>query len=30
MASDAADYMTGTCLEISGGKYAVQNARAAW
>ena len=30
MASDAADYMTGTCLEISGGKYAVQNASAAW
>ena len=30
LASDDASYITGTCLEISGGKFAVQNPQAAW
>lgn len=30
MASDLAEYMTGTCLEITGGKFAVQNPMKAW
>lgn len=30
LASDAASYMTGTYLEMSGGKLCVQNSRAAW
>ena len=30
MASDFAGYMTGTCLEISGGKFATQNPMKAW
>ncbi|MBQ6322046.1 MAG: SDR family oxidoreductase [Lachnospiraceae bacterium] len=30
MASDAASYMTGVDVEISGGKFAVQNCRMAW
>lgn len=30
LASDYASYITGTCLEISGGKFATQNPKAAW
>lgn len=30
LASDAASYITGTDLEISGGKFAVQIPREAW
>lgn len=30
MASDKASYFTGTCVEISGGKFCVQNPEAAW
>lgn len=30
LASDLAAYMTGTCVEISGGKFATQNPSAAW
>ena len=30
LASDLADYITGTFLEISGGKFCVQNPNAAW
>jgi len=30
LASDYASYITGTCLEISGGKYCVQNPGVAW
>ena len=30
LASDSASYITGTCLEISGGKFATQNPQAAW
>ena len=30
MASDMAGYMTGTCIEITGGKFATQNPMKAW
>ena len=30
MASDLAGYMTGTCIEITGGKFATQNPMKAW
>lgn len=30
LASDLASYITGTCLEITGGKFATQNPMAAW
>jgi len=30
LASEYAGYITGTCLEISGGKFSVQNAPVAW
>ena len=30
LASDYARYITGTCLEISGGKMGVQNPSKAW
>ena len=30
LASDYASYITGTCVEISGGKFCVQNPQDAW
>ena len=30
LASDYAAYITGTCVEISGGKFCVQNPQDAW
>lgn len=30
LASDKASFITGTCMEITGGKYCVQNPRDAW
>jgi 3-oxoacyl-[acyl-carrier protein] reductase len=30
LASDKASYITGTCIEISGGKFCVQNPQDAW
>ncbi len=30
LASDAASYITGTTIEVSGGKYAVQNSNVLW
>lgn len=30
LASDAASYITGTCIEVSGGKYATQNPQKVW
>jgi 3-oxoacyl-[acyl-carrier protein] reductase len=30
LASDYAAYITGTCVEISGGKFCVQNPKDAW
>jgi 3-oxoacyl-[acyl-carrier protein] reductase len=30
LASDHAAYITGTCVEISGGKFCVQNPQDAW
>lgn len=30
LASDFASYITGTCLEVTGGKFATQNPSAAW
>ena len=30
LASDKASYITGTCIEITGGKFCVQNPQDAW
>ena len=30
LASDCASYITGTCVEITGGKFCVQNPANAW
>jgi NAD(P)-dependent dehydrogenase (short-subunit alcohol dehydrogenase family) len=30
LASDCASFITGTCLEITGGKFCVQNPADAW